>query len=173
MSNLPELTVIAQMRSRIAVIEGERDHLQRGFNAALETIQSYDQGARIMELTDRIAELEAERDALAAKVDEAQNAAVTLSLKLGTAETRITELEAALREIAALKVGPGMIGPLFSAGMSAGFSAARLIAEHGLGAQSDRDCGHGQVVQNGCPCCEKKIGYPLEDDSQSDAGADQ
>jgi len=92
-----------------------------------------------MQLTDRIAELEAERDALAAKVDEAQNAAVTLSLKLGTAETRITELEAALREIAALKVGPGMIGPLFSAGMSAGFSAARLIAEHGLGAQFEQE----------------------------------
>lgn len=27
------------------------------------------------------------------------------------------------------------------------------------------DCGHGQVVQNGCRCCEEKIGHPLEDDS--------
>lgn len=38
-------------------------------------------------------------DALAAKVNEAQDAAVTLSLKLGTAEARIAALEAALREL--------------------------------------------------------------------------
>jgi hypothetical protein len=28
-----------------------------------------------------------------------------------------------------------------------------------------KDCGHGQVVQNGCPQCERKIGHKLEDDS--------
>lgn len=29
------------------------------------------------------------------------------------------------------------------------------------------DCGHGQVVQNGCPACERKVGYPLEDDDSA------
>lgn len=29
---------------------------------------------------------------------------------------------------------------------------------------SERDCGHGQIVQNDCPCCEEKIGHELSDD---------
>jgi hypothetical protein len=63
----------------------------------LERIANKDGSLSVEQLIQEVINVRAERDALAAKVDEAQAAAVTLSVKLGTAEDRVRELEAALR----------------------------------------------------------------------------
>ena len=34
--------------------------------------------------------------------------------------------------------------------------------------ESNPDCLHGVVVQNGCPSCERRIGYKLESGDETD-----
>lgn len=63
---------------------------------------------------------------------------------------RIAQLEAALREIVEGK-------------SSSGYAIdAQARARSAL----ETDCQHGQVMQNGCPHCERKIGHKLESDDE-------